>query len=355
MIEERGKSMATLIAGSYTQESKEGIYWFDIDPQKEYATLCATAAQTPNPSFLAARGNRLYAVSEQLNNGWIDTYALEDRQLTYLSRLPVPGSCLCHLSQSTDGQMLFAAGYMSGNVSACLLGANGIPVQLACQIQHRGQGTHPQRQEGPHAHSVTPDPTGQFVLAADLGLDRLLIYRIHPETGMLAANAAQPFVALPPGEGPRHFAFSPAGRHGYLTTELQNHIVVFDWNGGDGVLTAKQTLPLLPLSFTGEALAADVHLSADGRFLYASVRGGDLLAAFAVLEDGLLEPLGFFDCGGQWPRHFCFSEDGNWLAVANQFSHCVSILPRDPATGHVGAVQQKLDVPEASFVMWQAE
>lgn len=343
--------MDYLYVGTYTANSgSKGIYLFGVEAGTGAATLRGTWSETPNPSFLALAGGCLYAASEQPDRARVDAYRVAaGGALCWLNAREAPGAATCHVAVSPSAPLLFAANYSSGSVLCFSLAADGRIGPLRDERRHTGRGPDPVRQEGPHAHSVTPAPDGGFVLAADLGLDRLLPYRPDARGRLRPAG---PPTAVPGGQGPRHTAFSADGRRCYLVTELGNRVYAYR-AGPDGLTDCLGDWPILPEAFSGQSIAAGIQLSPDGRFLYASSRGWDGIAAFAVRRDGALTPCGHFPAGGRGPRCFCLSPDGRWLAVANQQSDAVALLPRDIGTGKLGAPVSRLSVPQAVCVLWK--
>lgn len=341
--------MATLYVGTYTTGTdSRGIYMFEIDADGK-ATLRGTAGETPNPSFLALAGGCLYAASEQADRARVDAYRVaEDGALTWLNCREAPGAATCHVSVNPAAPLLFAANYGSGSALCFGLEKDGAVGALLDEKRHCGHGTDPVRQEAPHVHSMTPSPDGAYVLGADLGLDRLFPY-LPQVDGTLRPL---PERTVPGGQGPRHVVFSADGAFVYLATEMGNRVFAYRC-GPKGPQECLGDWPILPPGFTGQSIAADIHLSPDGRFLYASSRGWDGVAAFSVGADGALAPCGHFPSGGKGPRSFCLSPDGRWLVTANQQSGNLAFLPRDRQTGALGAARQQLSVPQAVCVLWR--
>ena len=215
-------------------------------------------------------------------------------------------------------------------------------------MQHEGAGfLSATRQEGPHVHATLLSPDGARLYASDLGLDWLSAYDIGPD-GTLTEAEFQ--LRTPEGEGPRHFLFTGNGKYLYLVTELGNKLFVCASPDGGKTYTRIQAAPTLPEGFAGENLAADLHISPDGRFLYVSNRGHDSLALFAVCADGKVEARGHFPSGGSWPRNFCLTPDGRWLIVANQYAGTLCVYPRDPETGAPGELADRAEAKQVTFV-----
>jgi 6-phosphogluconolactonase len=215
-------------------------------------------------------------------------------------------------------------------------------------IQHQGQSVNPRRQEAPHAHSINVDPTKQFAVAADLGLDKLLVYKLDAKAGTLTPNDP-PFARVDPGAGPRHFAFHPNGRFAYVINEMALTVTAFTWDGERGALETVDTVSTLPADFQGsrEGLStAEVQVHPSGKFVYGSNRGHDTIAIFAVdLESGRLTPVGHQPTGGKVPRNFGIDPTGQYLLAANQDSDTVVVFRIDEETGKLSPTGQTVEVP----------
>jgi 6-phosphogluconolactonase (cycloisomerase 2 family) len=282
---------------------------------------------TADASFLAVNADRsrLYAVNE-LTDRTVSAFAIEDGGgLRPLGSQPTGGIDPCHLMLHPDGYLL-TANYGSGSVSVHPILPDGSLGERTDLAQHRGSGPNP-RQEGPHAHEVRL--AGHLVVAVDLGLDRLIGYRLDPDTGRLE-TAADPFARTHPGAGPRHAVAHPRGRW-YVADELDSTVSVFDTDPTTGVLHQIATVPSTLSTSDTENLPAGIALSADASRLYVSNRGQDSLVTFAVGGSGDLTAIDEVSAGGSWPRHFAIV-DGS-LFVANQKSNSVVAFALDPGTG----------------------
>lgn len=225
------------------------------------------------------------------------------------------------------------ANYGGGSVAALPVGADGRLGAPASVIQHHGSSVNPKRQEGPHAHSINLDRANRFAFAADLGLDRVLVYRFDAARGTLAPNEP-PSAATAPGAGPRHFAFHPSGRYAYVINELDSTVTAFSYDPEGGVLRVIQEIPTLPDGFSGENYPAEVVVHPNGRFLYGSNRGHDSLALFRIDEGtGKLTAIGHQPTGGKNPRNFALDPSGGWMFVGNQNTENVLLFRVDPERG----------------------
>lgn len=339
--------------GTYTEgTNSKGIYALSFDggggTLEEIATI-----QSDNPSFLAKRGNILYAANEQKGTGKVSSFFVHpDSSLTFKNSVDFSGSATCHVAVSIDGRFLFAANYLSGNAASFPIFPDGSLGDAVSVVQHEGKGANPKRQESPHAHSVNPTPDGKRLVVADLGIDRLMIYDIDQESGALSLNKTQPFVKMIPGEGPRHMAVGADGKNLYVVTELGNHVIHYV-SAADDSLIERHMLPILPLGFRGDSIAADIHLSPDGRFLYASSRGWDGVTSYAVDSDGSIEPLEFVQLNGKTPRNFALSPDERFLLVGYQDSDRIAVYSRDIESGKIEKIVSEYVIPSPVCLLFE--
>jgi len=336
--------------GTYTQRGSEGIYVYSVDALSGRLLPLSHVGGIQNPSFLAAHPTRplVYAVHETGADAAVMGFALDtaSNSLRPLNRQPAHGSSPCHLSVDQTGKVVVVANYSSGTVSVYPVEEDGRLGEASQVIQHEGKSVNLKRQEGPHAHSATIDPTNRFVFVADLGLDRLMAYALDPERAALTP-LPELTVSVAPGAGPRHFAFHPTGPFAYLINELGNTIVAYSYDGGAGRLEELQTMSTLPEGFAGTSHCADIHVSPSGRFVYGSNRGHDSLAIYAVDQGtGLLSFVAHTPTGGGNPRGFCIHPSGRWIWVGNQDTDTIVTFAVDEASGTLTATG---DVAEVSM------
>lgn len=309
-----------LLAGSYNcppfGEGK-GIYVLEYDTVSGEMALQSVCEDSENPSYLACVGDTVLAVQETMNKGGIAAYRMQDGALMRTGATDLPGGLMCHVEPWPGGKFVSAANYGTGSLVVCAVQEKTVG-RPAVLLQYEGKGIDPKRQEGPHTHSSCVDRSGEWLAVAELGIDRIMLYRLCPETGALTPGAT-PFADTPAGMGPRHFAFHPNGKTLYVSAELKSCVLVYDFRAENGTLALRQTLPALPADFAGENLTADIHCAADGRLVYVSNRGHDSIASFRVLEDGTLEAAGWFSCFGSGPRSFRLM-DHSIMLIANQSS-----------------------------------
>lgn len=330
--------------GTYTSPAtgSKGIYQLELDTQSGELKSLGLAAEVASPSFLALhpKGRFLYAVGE-LNEfqgrkaGAVSAFAIDPQtgKLTLLNQQPSGGQGPCHVTVDPAGKCVLTANYTTGTVAALPIDKEGRLREPTSIIQHTGSGPNVKRQQGPHAHSINLDPAGRFAFAADLGADKVFVYRLAAKDQSLVANDP-PAVLIAPGSGPRHFAFHPTGRFAYVINELASTITAFSCDAERGGLKELQTIPTLPEGFTGENFTADIHVHPNGRFLYGSNRGHDSIAIFSIdPNSGRLSARGHEPTRGQWPRNFTIEPSGRWLLAANQKSNSVVEFAIDPQTG----------------------
>jgi 6-phosphogluconolactonase len=237
-------------------------------------------------------------------------------------------------------------------VAAFAIRADGGLAPAGSMRQHVGSGPNAERQEGPHAHSADVTPDNALAVAADLGLDKLMLYRLDPGAAMLTPHEP-PFVTLQPGCGPRHLAFHPNGRFAYVITELANTVIALAYDAARGSFEVLQTVNTLPAGWTGESYCAEICVHPSGRFVYGSNRGHDSIAIFAVdAATGMLTPAGHASTQGKWPRGFALDPAGRFCYVANEHSDSIVVFRVDAASGALTPTGHALSVPSPVCVLF---
>jgi len=346
----------TLVAyiGTYTARGSEGIYVYRMDPATGRLEYVSKATGISNPSFVAIDpGHRcLYAVNEVADyahkaSGAVSAFSIsaETGELQFLNQQASHGTSPCHLAVEPEGRFVLVANYSSGSVCVLPIHGDGHLGEATDVVQHHGSSVDPNRQEGPHAHSANLDPLGRYVLVADLGIDRIMVYRLDRATGKLEPNT-QPWASLKPGAGPRHLAFHPNGRYVYVITELSSTMTAFAYDAGRGELKELQSISALPPDFQGTSYCADVHVSPSGKFVYGSNRGHDSIAIFAVDEaTGRLSCVGHEPTLGKTPRNFAIDPSGSFLLAANQDTDTIVTFRIDQGTGKLTPTGDVANVP----------
>jgi 6-phosphogluconolactonase len=346
--------------GTYTGSGSRGIYAFRFDADTGRAEPLGCVAEVEQPSFLAPHpnGRFLYAVGETARvrgtrGGSLSAFRIDRAtgRLTLLNQVSLGGPGPCHLAVDATGRLLAAASYAGGNVVALPIGADGRLAPPSAFIQHEGSSINPRRQLAPHAHCVTFSPDNRFLLVADLGTDRVMIYRVDPAAGTLTPNDP-PSAVVPAGSGPRHLAFHPNGRWVYVIHELNSTLETFAWDAARGALEPRDIVSTLPTGFTGKNSGAEVAVHPNGRFVYGSNRGHDSIARFAVRANGTLKPLGTTPCGGRHPRNFALDPTGRFLWSANRDTDNIALFRVNPRTGALTPTGQSLKVPKPVCVVF---
>jgi 6-phosphogluconolactonase len=350
--------------GTYTGPKSKGIYRSAFNPADGKLGQPELAAEVANPTFLAMHPSRplLYAASEIYDFGGrkagaVVAMAIQagSGKLTLLNRQSSQGPGPCHVSVDRSGRFVLAANYGNGSIACLPVQSYGRLGAATSVIQHHGSGPNRQRQEGPHAHQILADPEGNFVFVPDLGLDKILIYRLDRAGGTLLPNDP-PSGATPPGAGPRHLAFRPDSRFAYAIDELDSTVTVFRYVAARGSLEFLQSVSSLPRGFHGVNYPAEVVVHPSGKFLYGSNRGHDSIAIFAIdAASGKLRPIGHQPTGGKEPRNFNIDPSGKYLLAANQNSDNVAVFRIDAATGLLHPTGQSVAVPSPVCVVWVAE
>jgi len=327
--------------GTYTSGSSKGIYAFRFDDASGKLTPLGLAAATKSPSFLAVSPNHqfLYAVNEISSfegekAGSVTAFRIDVQtgKLTNLNAKSSKGDGPCHLAVDATGRFLAVANYGGGNFSLLPIGADGRLGDSIAILANGGSGPNKERQEGPHAHAVVFDARNRYLLGADLGLDRVLIYKFDPSTGSLGANDPSS-VQLAPGAGPRHVAFHPTLPLVFAINELTSTITTLSWDPASGRLAAAGSVSSLPTGYSGENSTAEIAVHPGGRFLYGSNRGHDSIAVFSIGPTGTLTLVEHESTRGQAPRNFAIDPTGTWLIAANQKSNSLAVFSIDRQTG----------------------
>ncbi len=349
-----------LLVGTYTDGGSDGIYVYRFDT-KTGSVAPVSSTKTVNPSYLlpSRDGRTVYAVNELPGDngpadqrGGISAFRFDAKTgaLTFINRVSSEGNDPCHLSLSPDGKYLVTANYSvaanpGGSFAVFPLREDGAVGQAALTVHHQGSGPVKGRQDGAHAHSAVFSPDGRTLFVQDLGADKIFGYRytVDGSRGLISPTDTR-YTPVKAGSGPRHMVFDANGRYAYVTSELNAAVEVFGHQ--DGKLTPVQTVPMAAPGFKGKVGGAAIHLSPDGRFLYASNRGdANEIVIYAVNPaDGRLKTVGRQSSLGRTPREFLIDPTGKWLIVGNQDSDTFYVFRRDAETGKLDANPQKVTV-----------
>jgi len=341
--------------GTYTGKSSKGIYASRLDAATGKLTPPELVAETTSPSFLAVSPNAkfLYAANEVpkfegKDGGAVSAFAIDTAtgKLTALNQKSSGGAGPCHLVVDATGKTVLVANYGGGSVKALPVKPDGSLDDGGTFIQHQGSSINEGRQSSPHGHAIVTDPANRFALACDLGLDKVMIYKLDPAKAGLAPNEL-PYGSVPPGSGPRHIAFRPDGKFAYVINEMSCTVTAFAFDGKRGALQTIETVSSLP---KGESVqrsfsTAEIEMHPSGNFVYGSNRGHDTVAVFAIDPKlGRLTPVEHVSTKGKIPRSFGIDPTGSWLLAANQNSDTVVAFAIDSKTGKLSPTGQELQV-----------
>ena len=348
-----------IIAGTFDGEGGEGLYVFSFDRENLSFELLQTISDRLSPSFQAVHPTMpiVYSASrspfsEGSDHQTIGAYSAdkETGMLSLINEQSAKGIAPAHVSVDPLGSFVYVSNYTSGNVGMYPIRDDGGLDAASDVVQHSGSSINPNRQQRAHAHAADPSPDGRFLYVSDLGMDKIMIYEVDRQQKILSP-ASIPWFENTPGAGPRHLSFHPNGNYAYSVEELTSTIAVLRVNKTTGALEQVQRVAMLPDDFEGNNTAADIHVSPDGKFLYASNRGHDSMVIFAIDESsGELSLTGYESTVGQHPRNFMIDKSGELVFVANRDSNHIVIFRRDPVTGALNYTGTELMVPLAVCV-----
>ncbi|OAQ41574.1 hypothetical protein A5893_00200 [Pedobacter psychrophilus] len=339
-----------MLIGTYTKTQTNGIFVYKFDTKTGELTFESKTEGVNNPSYLAINneGTKVYSVNESGTDrkGGVSSFDFNTKtgNISLINKQETIGSGPCYISVANDNKFIFTANYGSGSISVLPLKSNGSIGELSQLIQHEGSSIDKSRQTAPHAHSVIFSNDGKTLLSANLGTDKLYAYNYNSSLEKPLQDASQPFVNIEPGFGPRHFAFNKSGNKLYLLSEMKAMITVFDYK--DKVLTKNSIVNLNLDGVVRNDGGADIHLSNDGKFLYATNRGNiNEIVIFKIdKKDGTLKRLAAVDCKGKMPRNFIIDPTDKFLLVANQNSDDIYIFKRNKKTGMLTYNNQMLKI-----------
>ncbi|MDA0587153.1 MAG: lactonase family protein [Planctomycetota bacterium] len=345
---------------AFASGEKGAIHAFQFDSKTGVLKPLHRTTDIEHPFFLAVSpsGQHLYAIDARqfggTENEFVAAFSIEGRtgKLKRLNRQSSRGTASCYLTVDATGKTVVVANYSTGDVAALPVNEDGSLGEPASYIKHEGASVDPARQKAPYAHSIEISPDNRFALAADLGIDKVLIYRLDPKTAGLTISPTQSSTSVSPGSGPRHLTFHPNGRRVYLINELKNSVTFFEYEPKAGTLKSRQTISTLPADFEGTSHCADLKITPDGRFLYGTNRGHDSIAIYRIADDGQLSLIRIQPSLGKGPQNLLITPDGGWLLCANMPGNNVVVFRIDATTGQLTATGQPLEMPMPSCIRW---
>ncbi len=327
------KETIELLVGTYTGENSKGIYKLQFNPETAALTDLELVASTENPSYLQISKDRdiVYAVNET-KPGALSSFAWnQDRtHLNLIEQTSSEGEHPCYIALDPSERFVAAANYSSGNVVVYHVDEEANFSGAPQVRQHKGDGSVKPNQESPHAHFAAFSIQGSYLYVVDLGIDQVLSYPIDTEGNLGNAQIA---LQLDKGDGPRHLVFHPNKDLVFVVNELSSTVVSAHIDTTTGIFQKIDKLSTLPESFSDKSFCADIHITANGKFLYVSNRGHNSIAIFKVAENGTLELLGTEAVRGDWPRNFTLAPGDTHLLVANQRSNNITVFRVNPVTG----------------------
>jgi 6-phosphogluconolactonase len=351
-LAEEPKSIPFYI-GTYTARTSEGVYRSELDLATGKMATPQLVAKLSNPSFLNIHpsGKYLYAVTENMRdkNGKgaeVVAYKIDSAgTLTKINSQSAEGDIPCYVGFDKDGKYTMIANYGNGSSVLLPIANSGGLLPASSVIQHQGSSVDKQRQMGPHAHSIQTDPSGRWIVAADLGTDQVFVYQLKSASGQLVP-APTPFVTLPPGAGPRHLDFSPDGKWAIINHEMTSEVSLAAWDSEKGVFTIKDSKSTLPTDHKEPGNStAEALFGPDGNYAYVSNRGHNSIAIFRVdRAAGKLVPVGHESTRGKIPRNFRFDPTGKFLLAENQDSDSIHSFRLNRETGKLEATGESITV-----------
>ncbi|WAA08770.1 lactonase family protein [Fervidibacillus albus] len=337
-------------AGTYTKKESQGIYSFLLDTKEEKIKAVKVAAQTSNPTYVAISNDNeyLYAVAKDGDRGGVGSFKIDHKtaELKELNQLLSEGPSPCHVTVNKKNTVVLSANYHRGTIDAYSAADDGSLQRMIATVQHEGQGLHPERQEKPHVHFAGFTPDERFIVAVDLGTDRLVTYLLADDN-LSEVSTLQ----LQPGSGPRHIVFHPNGRYAYIMTELSSEVIALQYHAETGSFEAIAYVSTIPEDFNENNQGSAIHISQDGKFVYVANRGHNSIALFRVDDEtGKVTFVEHTSTEGDWPRDFVLDPSENFIVASNQNSGNLVLFKRDRETGRLTFVHGDVSVPEVVCV-----
>lgn len=344
--------------GNWSADQTGGIYLHLLNPSTGELTFVSKTPEAGSPFHLTLDHtcSHLYAANtidsfEDQPGGTVCAFSVNQSngELTFINQQSAHGNLPCYVSLDKQGKHVLVGSYSSGTLAILPILADGSVGPATDHVQHVGTG-FTDRQTAPYVHCIVPDPAGRFAFAADLGIDKVMIYRLDAQPGKLIPNDP-PYVSLQPGAGPRHLIFHPNGRFVYLINEIDSTITVYAYIASAGALTPLQTIPTLPSDYTDKNHTADLQIHPNGRFLYGTNRAHNSIVMYDLDPNtGLLTLRERVSSEGEWPWSIAIDPTANFLLSANSQSNRVVVFRIDPATGQLTFTGHGAEVPGAVCV-----
>jgi 6-phosphogluconolactonase len=357
-MENIAKSM--VYVGTYADEESESIFLYQLNLQTAELNLVKGFKAGKKPSYMTFDKQRhyLYVVNEReeyegKESGAVCALSVDQQtgDLSMLNKVPSLGGIPVHITMGEEGKAVIMANYKTGNVAVFPILKNGQLAEASDLRQHQGSGPHKERQQSAHAHYIAFSPDSRFVFVVDLGMDKVLRYRLDEDKGTLTPTEQPVAFTAEPGSGPRQMSFHPNGRYAYLIHELESMVTALSYDNENGTFSELQTIRTIPEDFKGQNKCGGIRVSPDGKHLYGSNRGHNSIVVYAIDEgSGKLKHVENVSSGGDWPREFTIDLTGNILLAANQRSNSLVSFKIDKATGSLRATGHQAEVEKPVFV-----
>lgn len=327
--------------GTYTKSESEGIYAFSLNTETGKITDIKLAAKLDNPTYLAISSDNqfLYSVIKEGETGGVASFKVLDNKLEIINKQVTEGAPPCHVSLDLKTSNIFSANYHKGTVESFLIDDKDgsiLPVSSVIKLQNQGGDTFP------HTHYAAPTPDEKYIIAVDLGIDQIIIYDLNE--GVLKEKNS---LSVKPGSGPRHLVFHPNGKYVYVMTEFSSEVIAFTYEPDTASLTHLQTISTIPEDFRENNQGSAIHISSDGRYVYAGNRGHNSITVFSIMqESGELKFIEHTSTEGNWPRDFALDPTEKFVVASNQNSNNLVLFSRDQMTGKLTLLQSDISVPE---------
>lgn len=335
----------TGFVGTYTKGDSKGIYSFTLDTSLSKIMDVQVAAELENPTYLTVSENNqfIYSVVKDGDEGGVGALSLDPQtgKLTHLNKVTTAGSPPCHVSVGKENRNVFSANYHKGTIESYLINEDGTILPATSVVEHHGSGPDP-RQDKPHTHYSAFTPDEKFVIAVELGADKIFSYEVS--NGVLKEINQ---LTVKSGSGPRHIVFHPTQKFAYVMTEFSSEVIVLAYNDMDASFTEIEYKSTLPESFSENNQGSAIHISSDGKFIYAGNRGHNTIAIFKVNEEnGTLTFVEHTSTEGNWPRDFVLDPSEKFIVASNQESSNLVLFSRDAQTGKLTLIQSDINVPD---------
>lgn len=331
--------------GTYTKGNSEGIYRFTLDTTEGKLSTPVLAAELTDPTYVAISQDKknLYAILKEAGSGGVSAYSINEDsgELTFLGKQLTPNGSSCHISVDSKKQVLVTSSYGEGVIESFPLHDDATPLPVSSTVKHEGQGPNEERQEKAHTHFAGFTPDERFIAVVDLGIDKVITYKIH--SGVLEEVNS---LSVAPGSGPRHLTFHPNGKFAYVMAELVPEVIVLSFDSQTGSFSELQTVRTVPEDFKENNQGSAIHISDDGQFIYAANRGHDSIAVYEInQETGKLTFVELVSTEGHWPRDFSLDPSGKFLIASNEQSGNLTLYARNEQDGKLTLLQKDVQVP----------